>query len=76
VNWTGQAIFVACDDFSSTLSHTNFVGQVGNLRPIGNRPVNNSGIQHQADYQSAAGYQPALHDIAAKPTPGIPNYWC
>jgi hypothetical protein len=22
--------------------HTNFVGQVGNLRPIGNRPVSNS----------------------------------
>jgi len=34
------------------------VGQVGNLRPIGNRPVNNSGFR-QADYQSAAGYQPA-----------------
>src|SRR5882757_1940218 len=25
------------------LSHTNFVGQVGNLRPIGNRSVSNSG---------------------------------
>jgi hypothetical protein len=25
------------------LSHTNFVGQVGKLRPIGNRSVSNSG---------------------------------
>ncbi len=43
-------------------SDTYFVGQVGNLRPIGNRPSNNFLAKHQADYQSAAGYQPALHD--------------
>jgi hypothetical protein len=36
------------------------VGQVGNLRPIGNRPYNFL-AQYQADYQSAAGYQPAPH---------------
>src|SRR5258706_14095533 len=37
------------------------VGQVGNLRPIGNRPVVERfrNIQ-KADLQSAAGYQPAL----------------
>jgi hypothetical protein len=39
-----------------------FVGQVGNLRPIGNRPVNVL-AQDQADYQSAAGYQPAPHKL-------------
>ncbi|HEY6391883.1 MAG TPA: hypothetical protein VIX89_11435, partial [Bryobacteraceae bacterium] len=38
------------------------MGQVGNLRPIGNRPVNNIfRIPHQADCQSAAGYQPTPH---------------
>jgi len=36
------------------------VGQVGNLRPIGNRPVNILELE-QADYRSAAGYQPAPH---------------
>jgi tetratricopeptide (TPR) repeat protein len=36
------------------------VGQVGNLRPIGNRPVNIPEL-NQADYQSAAGYQSAPH---------------
>ena len=35
------------------------VGQVGNLRPIGNRPVKIFLIERQADYQSAAGCQPA-----------------
>jgi Flp pilus assembly protein TadD len=36
----------------------DFVGQVGNLRPIGNRPANIPEL-NQADYQSAAGCQPA-----------------
>jgi GMP synthase (glutamine-hydrolysing) len=40
------------------------VGQVGNLRPIGNRPVNNIPNSPKADYQSAAGYQPAPHGRA------------
>jgi hypothetical protein len=37
------------------------VGQVGNLRPIGNRPSDYS-AQYQADCQSAAGCHPAPHD--------------
>jgi len=40
------------------------VGQVDNLRPIGNRPENFP-IQDQADCQSAAGYQPAPHELVA-----------
>jgi hypothetical protein len=34
------------------------VGQIANLRPIGNRPLHFR-FDGQADYQSAAGYQPA-----------------
>jgi hypothetical protein len=37
------------------------VGQVGNLRPIGNRPSNYS-ARAKADCQSAAGCHPAPHD--------------
>ncbi|HEY6392248.1 MAG TPA: N-acetylmuramoyl-L-alanine amidase [Bryobacteraceae bacterium] len=37
------------------------VGQVGNLRPIGNRPVSIFRVHNTAEYQSAAGYQPAPH---------------
>jgi hypothetical protein len=29
------------------LRFSSFVGQVGNLRPIGNRPVSNSGINRR-----------------------------
>jgi GMP synthase (glutamine-hydrolysing) len=38
------------------------VGQVGNLRPIGNRPDKFSDSEQKADYQSAAGYQPVPHE--------------
>ena len=62
--------------FLFNLSLTNFVGQVGNLRPIGNRPVIFL-IQNKADYQSAAGYQPAPRDqyqFAVKPRCGAECY--
>ncbi len=36
------------------------VGQIENLRPIGSRPGLWSSIE-EADYQAAAGFQPALH---------------
>ncbi|HEY6392955.1 MAG TPA: amino acid adenylation domain-containing protein, partial [Bryobacteraceae bacterium] len=42
----------------------NIVGQDGILRPIGNRPVSNIPDPAQADYQSAAGYHPAPHNLA------------
>src|SRR5258708_34777088 len=38
------------------------VGQVGNLPPIGNR-LYKFFAQDRADYQSAAGYQPAPHYV-------------
>ncbi len=46
---------------SRTLS---YVGQVGNLRPIVNRPADQYANADQAEYHSAAGYHPAPH-----------NYW-
>src|SRR5450432_4023987 len=36
-----------------------FVGQIGNLRRIANPPAASARMAHQADCQSAAGYQPA-----------------
>jgi hypothetical protein len=47
-------------------SHIYFVGQDGILRPIGNRPYNFL-AHHQADCQSAAGYQPAPHGSVKYP---------
>src|SRR5271170_6115640 len=38
------------------------VGQIGNLRPIGNRPLRFPSTG-QADYQSAAGCHPAPHGM-------------
>jgi hypothetical protein len=37
------------------------VGQVANLRPIGNRPGQVRNKVEEADCQSAAGYHPAPH---------------
>src|SRR5258706_9592083 len=42
-----------------SLLQTFLVGPVGNLRPIGNRPVKQFRILYEGDYQSASGYQPA-----------------
>src|SRR6266404_631804 len=44
-------------DQSAHLNHSFHVGQIGNLPPIENRPVRCT----KADFQSAAGYQPAPH---------------
>jgi ATP-dependent exoDNAse (exonuclease V) beta subunit len=37
------------------------VGQAGSLQRVGNPPAVAANTPNQADYQSAAGYQPALH---------------
>jgi len=44
---------------------TDRVGQVGNLRRIGNPPGAGHGIHLRADCQSAAGYQPAPQKYVA-----------
>jgi hypothetical protein len=40
-----------------------FVGQVGNLPPLEKRQMNGFVRQQKADFQSAAGYQPALQSL-------------
>ncbi len=39
----------------------SYVGQVGNLRPSGNRPADQYANAEQAECHSAAGYHPAPH---------------
>jgi hypothetical protein len=43
---------------------SNFVGQVDNLRPIGNRPVNNSGVDTRriTNRRSLLGRAGAVHN--------------
>jgi hypothetical protein len=51
------------------LSHTNFVGQDGILRPIGNRPVSNSGSNTRpiTNLPQVTNLPHTIRPIAAKP---------